>query len=60
MKPYGVKKQDTGCCPGHDKYPSEHYRITSTANKKRSQKSRKTKERMKIKTKIKKFLSRWA
>ena len=20
MKPYGVKKRDKGCCPGHDKY----------------------------------------
>lgn len=23
MKPYGVKKKDIGCCPGHDKY-SKH------------------------------------
>lgn len=20
MKPYGVKRKDKGCCPGHDKY----------------------------------------
>ena len=28
MKAYGVKRKDQGCCPGHDKYPSEAYRIT--------------------------------
>jgi hypothetical protein len=56
MKPYGVKKQDAGCCPGHDEYPNEHYRITSTKNKKRSQKPRKTRERMSIKRKLLKFL----
>ncbi len=26
MKPYGVKRKDRGCCPGHDKFPSETYR----------------------------------
>lgn len=25
MKAYGRKKKDFGCCPGHDKYPSEKY-----------------------------------
>lgn len=25
MKPYGVDKGDSGCCPGHDKFPSESY-----------------------------------
>jgi hypothetical protein len=28
MKPYGVKPKDRGCCPGHDKFPGESYRIT--------------------------------
>ena len=23
MKPYGVKRKDKGCCPGHDKYSCE-------------------------------------
>lgn len=21
MKPYGLRKADRGCCPGHDKHP---------------------------------------
>lgn len=25
MKPYGVKRKDRGCCPGHDKYPPDRY-----------------------------------
>jgi hypothetical protein len=25
MKPYGVDRQDRGCCPGHDKYPADYY-----------------------------------
>lgn len=30
MKPYGVRKQDQGCCPGHDKYPAEYYGTVSS------------------------------
>lgn len=25
MKPYGVDREDRGCCPGHDKYPPDSY-----------------------------------
>ncbi len=25
MKPYGVDRQDAGCCPGHDKFPPDCY-----------------------------------
>lgn len=25
MKPYGVDRADRGCCPGHDKFPSNCY-----------------------------------
>ncbi len=25
MKPYGVDRKDRGCCPGHDKFPPDHY-----------------------------------
>lgn len=25
MRPYGVDRDDRGCCPGHDKYPPDHY-----------------------------------
>ncbi|MBF0308583.1 MAG: hypothetical protein HQL56_03540 [Magnetococcales bacterium] len=21
MRPYGIKRKDFGCCPGHDKFP---------------------------------------
>lgn len=45
MKAYGVKKKDAGCCPGHDKYPSEHYKMKRTKSKKRADKPRKAKER---------------
>lgn len=26
MRAYGVKRQDYGCCPGHDKFPRYAYR----------------------------------
>ena len=26
MRAYGVKPKDHGCCPGHDKFPTETYR----------------------------------
>lgn len=26
MKAYGRKKQDCGCCPGHDTFPQEKYK----------------------------------
>lgn len=25
MRPYGSKRGDSGCCPGHDTFPSETY-----------------------------------
>jgi len=25
MRPYGIDRQDRGCCPGHDKFPDETY-----------------------------------
>ncbi len=25
MKPYGVRRKDRGCCPGHDKFPADRY-----------------------------------
>lgn len=34
MKPYGVDRSDAGCCPGHDKFPSDTY---STSRSKRAQ-----------------------
>ena len=33
MKPYGVKRQDRGCCAGHDKYP--HPKTLSNRGKRR-------------------------
>lgn len=26
MKPYGVDRKDSGCCPGHDKFSPDCYR----------------------------------
>jgi hypothetical protein len=34
MKAYGVKRQDFGCCPGHDKFPKGTY------NNRKSKKAR--------------------
>ncbi len=34
MKPYGVKRKDQGCCPGHDKFPQEAYKMTSRKSRK--------------------------
>lgn len=34
MKAYGVDRKDRGCCPGHDKFPSDSY------NSRRSKKAR--------------------
>ena len=33
MKPYGRKRSEFGCCPGHDDFPSDSY------NSRRSQKA---------------------
>lgn len=42
MKPYGVKRKDAGCCPGHDKYPTECYsQRPSTANRRNMDRGRK-------------------
>ena len=32
MRACGVKRNDQGCCPGHDKYPAEAYSITCRAS----------------------------
>ncbi len=45
MKAYGVKKRDAGCCPGHDKYPRDRYKITRTGGRKRNDKHRKSSAR---------------
>ena len=35
MKAYGVKRKDQGCCPGHDKYPSQRYNLKARCNRNR-------------------------
>lgn len=35
MKPEGIKRKDQGCCPGHDKFPSEAYTNRSSQKAKR-------------------------
>jgi hypothetical protein len=35
MKPYGIKRKDAGCCPGHDKYPREAYGSRLSQKKRR-------------------------
>lgn len=31
MKAYGVDRKDRGCCPGHDKFPSDCYNSRRSA-----------------------------
>lgn len=50
MKPYGIKKKDRGCCPGHDKYPKKSYKTTSRKARKKRNKPAKAKERRTNKT----------
>ena len=45
MKAYGTKRKDRGCCPGHDKYPPDRYNTTTADQRRRAQKSRKTRAR---------------
>lgn len=26
MKAYGIRRKDTGCCPGHDKFPTDTFK----------------------------------
>lgn len=35
MQPYGVKRQDSHCCPGHSKFARDTYR-TRTSKKARA------------------------
>lgn len=53
MKAYGKKREDGGCCPGHDKYPRDRYGCTSAASRRHAQKSRKTSARQKARMEIK-------
>ena len=43
MKPFGVRRRDRGCCPGHDKYPPDRYGCTRA--RRRAQQPRKTSAR---------------
>jgi len=52
MKPYGIRKQDRGCCPGHDKYPAFDYRCTRIAGIRRRDKHAKTAARARARTEI--------
>lgn len=60
MKPYGVRRQDRGCCPGHDKYPCSHYLYVTQQHRKtsfrRRDKHRKTAQRLRSKAEIRQLL----
>ena len=56
MKAYGTKRKDRGCCPGHDKYPLDRYNSTSADQRRRVQKSRKTRARQQAKREIQCYL----
>tara|TARA_Y100000310_G_scaffold345523_1_gene465963 strand:+ start:1551 stop:1727 length:177 start_codon:yes stop_codon:yes gene_type:complete len=45
MKAYGKKRKDGGCCPGHDKYPSERYSCTTASSRRVRDQRRKTSAR---------------
>lgn len=53
MKPYGIRKADRGCCPGHDKYPWDDYRISArNAGVRRRDKHAKTAARARARAEI--------
>ena len=56
MKPYGVKKKDAGCCPGHDKFAGDTYN-TNTSQKAhtRDTKYAHSRERSRVKIETKKI-----
>lgn len=35
MRKQGIKRKDSGCCPGHDKFPRETYGSRSSLKAKR-------------------------
>lgn len=41
MRAYGKDRADGGCCPGHDKYPTDRYTITRTGARRRADRPRK-------------------
>lgn len=45
MKPYGVKRKDAGCCPGHDKFSSDRYNNDRGEKRRREQRPRKKRAR---------------
>lgn len=49
MKPYGVKKQDIGCCFGHDKYPTPKLVNSKPKNFKNHERARKKSARQSLK-----------
>lgn len=49
MKPYGVKKKDVGCCPGHDKYSNPGYKCESRKKLKARLRPAKKSARQKVK-----------
>ena len=54
MKAYGVKKQDFGCCPGHDKFSDHTYNNRRSKNaKQRDTKYAHGRERSKVKQELK-------
>lgn len=55
-KPYGVKRGDIGCCPGHDKYPKAPYLITRRSSWRQRDRSRKKRARQEAKKEIQKEL----
>jgi hypothetical protein len=56
MKAYGKKRKDGGCCPGHDKYPTERYNTTTATQRRHAQKHRKTSARQIARMEIRCYL----
>lgn len=49
MKPYGVRKKDANCCPGHDKYTGRKSRVNNNSRNEGQDRPRKAKERQNFK-----------
>ena len=56
MKAYGIKSQDRGCCPGHDKFSDHCYNSRrSVKAKRRDTKYARSRERTRIRIELSKF-----
>ncbi|MBF0462980.1 MAG: hypothetical protein HQL87_16545 [Magnetococcales bacterium] len=60
MRPYGIKRKDFGCCPGHDKFPVDpHINPTRDSHRKHAKETKMVHRiaRARLKTAIHRFVN---